>query len=77
VTAAPGDCKFQFNPVGTAKFTTSCDIATGFLTRNSVPYDGRDQTGARRHSRRPSRSATTTIDVLSMLFRQAERRRRP
>ncbi len=39
VTAAPGDCRFQFNPVGTAKFTTSCDIATSFLTRNSVPYD--------------------------------------
>ena len=39
VTAAPGDCKFQFNPVGTAKFTTSCDIATDFLTKNSVPYD--------------------------------------
>ncbi|TIW51133.1 MAG: MFS transporter, partial [Mesorhizobium sp.] len=28
-----------FNPVGTAKFTTSCDIATSFLTKNSVPYD--------------------------------------
>jgi MFS family permease len=39
VVAAPGDCTFQFNPVGTAKFTTSCDIATSFLTRNSVPYD--------------------------------------
>ncbi|WP_454701213.1 MFS transporter [Agrobacterium burrii] len=39
VTAAPGDCRFQFNPTGTAKFTTSCDIATSFLTRNSVPYD--------------------------------------
>jgi MFS family permease len=39
ITAAPGDCTFQFNPVGTAKFTTSCDIATGFLARNSVPYD--------------------------------------
>ncbi|MDS7597917.1 MFS transporter [Agrobacterium tumefaciens] len=39
VSAAPGDCKFQFNPTGTAKFTTSCDIATSFLTRNSVPYD--------------------------------------
>ena len=39
VTAAPGDCKFQFNPTGTAKFTTSCDIATSFLTQNSVPYD--------------------------------------
>ena len=39
VTAAPGDCRFQFNPTGTAKFTTSCDIATAFLTKNSVPYD--------------------------------------
>ncbi|NVP53982.1 MFS transporter [Mycoplana rhizolycopersici] len=39
VSAAPGDCKFQFNPTGTAKFTTSCDIATAFLTKNSVPYD--------------------------------------
>lgn len=39
VSAAPGDCRFQFNPTGTAKFTTSCDIATSFLTRNSVPYD--------------------------------------
>ncbi len=39
VVAAPGDCTFQFNPVGTAKFTKSCDIATSFLTRNSVPYD--------------------------------------
>ncbi|MCL6707643.1 MFS transporter [Pseudomonas sp. R2.Fl] len=39
VTADPADCNFQFNPTGTAKFTTSCDIATAFLTRNSVPYD--------------------------------------
>ncbi|OLP60485.1 MFS transporter [Xaviernesmea oryzae] len=39
VTADPADCKFQFNPTGTAKFTTSCDVATAFLTKNSVPYD--------------------------------------
>ena len=38
VTADPKDCNFQFNPTGTKKFTTSCDIATAFLTRNSVPY---------------------------------------
>jgi len=38
VTAAPGDCTFQFNPVGTAKFNNSCDIATSFLSRTSVPY---------------------------------------
>ncbi|MDQ0560667.1 MFS family permease [Rhizobium mesoamericanum] len=39
VTADPGDCKFQFNPTGTSKFTSSCDVATAFLTKNSVPYD--------------------------------------
>ncbi|CDZ52094.1 MFS transporter [Neorhizobium galegae] len=39
VTADPADCKFQFNPTGTSKFTSSCDIATSFLTRNSVPYE--------------------------------------
>ncbi|QND16207.1 MHS family MFS transporter [Rhizobium leguminosarum bv. trifolii] len=39
VTSDPADCKFQFNPTGTAKFTSSCDVATAFLTRNSVPYD--------------------------------------
>ncbi|ARM90541.1 major facilitator superfamily protein [Rhizobium sp. CIAT894] len=39
VTADPSDCKFQFNPTGTSKFTSSCDVATAFLTKNSVPYD--------------------------------------
>ncbi len=39
VTAAPGDCKFQFNPTGTRKPLTSCDIATDFLAKSSVPYD--------------------------------------
>ncbi|SEH42038.1 Sugar transporter [Rhizobium tibeticum] len=39
VTADPADCKFQFNPTGTSKFTSSCDVATAFLTKNSVPYD--------------------------------------
>jgi MFS family permease len=39
VSADLKDCHFQFNPTGTAKFTSSCDIATAFLTKNSVPYD--------------------------------------
>lgn len=38
VTVAPGDCSFQFNPTGTAKFTNSCDIAKAFLARNAVAY---------------------------------------
>jgi hypothetical protein len=38
VTADPAKCSFQFNPVGTAKFTTSCDITKALLARNSVQY---------------------------------------
>ncbi|MDG9924549.1 MULTISPECIES: MFS transporter [unclassified Pseudomonas] len=38
VVADPNECSFQFNPVGTSKFVTSCDIAKGFLARNSVNY---------------------------------------
>ena len=38
VKADPGDCSFQFNPTGTAKFTSSCDIAKAFLARNAVSY---------------------------------------
>src|SRR5690606_2919138 len=36
--AHPGQCSCLFNPVGTSKFVTSCDIAKGFLARNSVNY---------------------------------------
>jgi hypothetical protein len=38
VTADPAECSFQFNPTGTASFTTSCDIAKSFLARNAVNY---------------------------------------
>src|SRR5262249_11675953 len=38
VVADPQDCSFQFNPVGTASFTNSCDIAKGALARASVVY---------------------------------------
>ena len=36
VVADPADCSFQFNPVGTAKFTNSCDIAKAALSKASV-----------------------------------------
>jgi MFS family permease len=43
VTADPADCSFQFNPVGTAKFNNSCDIAKSKLysfSVNSETVDG-------------------------------------
>ena len=38
VTADPKECSFQFNPTGTASFTSSCDVAKAFLATNSVNY---------------------------------------
>jgi MFS family permease len=38
VIADPSQCSFQFNPVGTAKFTHSCDIAKSFLASAGVSY---------------------------------------
>ncbi len=38
VVADPASCSFQFNPVGTSKFLSSCDIAKSFLAKGSVNY---------------------------------------
>ena len=39
VTVSAEDCSFQFNPTGTVKFTSSCDIAKAQLARTSVNYE--------------------------------------
>jgi predicted MFS family arabinose efflux permease len=38
VVADPAECQFQFNPTGTKKFTSSCDIAKAKLAAASVAY---------------------------------------
>jgi MFS family permease len=38
VIADPDECSFQFNPVGTAKFTSSCDVAKSWLAKKYIPY---------------------------------------
>jgi len=42
VTADPSECSFQFNPTGTKKFTSSCDIVKQKLASASVSYDSID-----------------------------------
>ncbi|MBQ0933107.1 MHS family MFS transporter [Ideonella sp. 4Y16] len=39
VEADPAECSFQFNPTGTVKFTSSCDIAKQQLAAGSVSYE--------------------------------------
>ena len=38
VIANPENCSVQFNPVGTSKFTSPCDVAKSALVRKGVPY---------------------------------------
>ena len=45
ITADPTECSFQFNPTGTKKFTSSCDIAKQVLAASSVSYDNVEATG--------------------------------
>jgi MFS family permease len=39
ITADAAECSFQFNPTGTVKFTSSCDIAKQVLAGASVSYE--------------------------------------
>jgi MFS family permease len=48
VYADPSECSFQFNPTGTAKFTSSCDIAKQVLAGASVSYTNVKETGPAR-----------------------------
>ncbi|MEA3116832.1 MAG: hypothetical protein QOI13_102 [Paraburkholderia sp.] len=38
VVANPDECSFQFNPVGTSSFTSSCDIAKSALAKAGLNY---------------------------------------
>jgi MFS family permease len=41
VVADPAECSLQFNPVGTASFTSSCDVLKAFMADHSVHYINR------------------------------------
>ncbi len=38
VIADPAGCSFQFDPIGKASFTSSCDIAKGLLSKKGISY---------------------------------------
>ena len=42
VAADPADCSFQFDPVGKAKFDSSCDMAKAYLAKAGIPYETRE-----------------------------------
>ena len=42
VQADPKGCSFQFNPTGTVRFTSPCDVAKAYLARAGLNYDNVD-----------------------------------
>jgi predicted MFS family arabinose efflux permease len=58
VRAAPADCSLQFDPIGKAKFLSSCDVAKSALASAGVPY---------RNEEAPARvPATVSIGAASL-----------
>ncbi|MDB4879852.1 MAG: ral substrate transporter, partial [Gemmatimonadetes bacterium] len=45
VVADPATCRVQFNPVGTSRFTTPCDVAKSSLVKRGIPYANREGSG--------------------------------
>ncbi|HEV7993813.1 MAG TPA: MFS transporter [Gemmatimonadaceae bacterium] len=45
VSSDPRFCSVQFNPVGTSKFTSPCDVAKAALVKRGVPYSNASPTG--------------------------------
>ena len=45
VYAMPRTCTVQFDPVGTRRFDSSCDIAKGLLASSGISYTNRSYTG--------------------------------
>ena len=43
VITDPASCSFQFNPVGSHAFTSSCDIVKSYMASHAVSYNNRQR----------------------------------
>lgn len=46
IIANPNDCSLQFNPLGTSKYTSSCDVVTDALAKLGLNYGTENAAGA-------------------------------
>ncbi len=64
VVADPATCSLQFNPVGTSKFTSPCDVAKSSLVRKGVPYENVAGPAGRAAEIRVGTTVITSYDAL-------------
>ena len=65
VMADPATCSVQFNPVGTSKFTSPCDVAKSALVRRGVPYDNEPAPAGRDAKVRVGQTVIASYDALA------------
>ncbi|HYC54915.1 MAG TPA: MFS transporter [Candidatus Binatia bacterium] len=71
VHADPSECSFQFNPTGTTKFTSSCDVAKQVLAAASVSYENARASGTA--SVAIGETVIPSVDVSSMTADDAKK----
>ena len=72
VTADPADCQFQFNPTGTKKFLSSCDIAKAKLMAASVNYTNVNAPAGTIASIKIGDKVISSFDARSLLKAEAD-----
>jgi hypothetical protein len=65
VVADPATCSVQFNPVGTSKFTSPCDVAKSALVRRGVPYENEAGPPGREAQVRIGQTVIASYDALA------------
>ena len=65
VIANAASCSVQFNPVGTSKFTSPCDVAKSALVRKGVPYANESGPQGRDAQIRVGTTVISSYDALS------------
>ena len=63
VAADPAGCSVQFNPVGTSRFTSPCDVAKAALVRRGVPYANEPAAAAAGAQVRVGRTTIASYDA--------------
>ncbi|HUQ46580.1 MAG TPA: MFS transporter [Gemmatimonadaceae bacterium] len=64
IVADPANCSVQFNPVGTSKFTSPCDVAKSALVRKGVPYENEAGPAGREAQIRVGTTVIQSYDAL-------------
>jgi len=74
VIADPTECSFQFDPIGGARFSSSCDIAKSALATARVPYSNRAAPAGSIASVKVGGTTITAFDATGLAKAEFEQR---